>query len=304
MIGILGAIYAVKETAVRGVEPGYLLVGVIGVGALVGFVRRQQHLATPLVDVRLFRSAPFSGAVLGMLVAVFGLAGALFFFSQYLQFVKGLEPLQAGLFELPATLAALVAALVAGRLMRRFGRGPVTALGLVAMGIGMAVIAVILDSSNFLTFAVPLILIGAGDGLALTIASDTVLAVAPRDRAGAASAVSETGYELGTALGIALLGSILTAVYQSALVLSPDLPEGTASAAAESPGEGMQAAAELPAPVADGIVAAIHAAFTQALMVTTLAGAVVLFAGAMLTWRLLPGKGEAVDEMAALPGPA
>ena len=80
------------------------------------------------------------------------------------------------------------------------------AVGLLAVGLGMGGVALVLDSDQYLFFAVPLILIGAGDGVALTIASDTVLAVAPKDRAGAASAVSETGYELGTALGIALLG--------------------------------------------------------------------------------------------------
>ena len=90
--------------------------------------------------------------------------------------------------------------------------------------------------------------------MALTIASDTVLAVAPKDRAGAASAVSETGYELGTALGIALLGSVLTAVYQGALRIPDGLPPDVAA---------------------------------------------VLIVGAGLTWRLLPGRREAVNEMAA-----
>ncbi len=299
MVGILGVVYAIKETAIRGFGVGYLLAGIVGVVALVWFVRRQRRLAHPLVDVRLFSSGPFTGAVLGMLLSVFGLAGALFFFSQYLQFVKGLEPLQAGLFELPATLSALVAALLAGNVMRRFGRGPVTAVGLLAIGVGMAAIAFILDSQVYLVFAVPLILIGAGDGVALTIASDTVLAVAPKDRAGAASGVSETGYELGTALGIALLGSVLTAVYQGTLKLPSVVPPDVAAAAVESPGEGFEAMKGLPADVIAPVTEAIHVAFTQALQVTTWVGAAVLFVGAIVTWRLLPGRKEAVNEMVA-----
>jgi len=299
MVGILGLVYAIKEIAIRGFEPGYLVTGVAGAGALTWFILRQRRLAHPLVDVRLFSSGPFTGAVLGMLLSVFGLAGALFFFSQYLQFIKGLEPLQAGLFELPATLSALVAALLAGRMMRRFGRGPVTAVGLLAIGVGMGAIAFILDSDVYLVFAVPLILIGAGDGVALTIASDTVLAVAPKDRAGAASAVSETGYELGTALGIALLGSVLTAVYQGALKVPGGLPPEIAAAANESPGEGFEAMAGLPPDLVASLTEAIHAAFTEALQVTTWVGAAVLLIGAGLTWRLLPGRREAVNEMAA-----
>ena len=98
-----------------------------------------EALETSLVDVRLFASAPFTGAVLATLLVGVRQPGALFFFSQYLQFIKGLEPLQAGLSELPATLAALVAALIAGNIMRRFGRGPVVAVGLLAVDFGMAV---------------------------------------------------------------------------------------------------------------------------------------------------------------------
>jgi DHA2 family multidrug resistance protein-like MFS transporter len=298
MVGILGLVYAIKELAIRGFEIQYLLAGVVGAVAITWFILRQRRLEHPLVDVRLFSSGPFTGAVLGMLLSVFGLAGALFFFSQYLQFIKGLEPLQAGLFELPATLAALVAALVAGNIMRRFG-GPVTAVGLLAIGVGMAAIAFVLDSEQYLVFAVPLILIGAGDGVALTIASDTVLAVAPKDRAGAASGVSETGYELGTALGIALLGSVLTGVYQGTLNLPGAVPPDVAAAAIESPGEGFEAMKGLAPDVTAALTEAIHVAFTQALQVTTWVGAAVLFVGAIVTWRLLPGRKEAVNEMVA-----
>lgn len=299
MAGILGLVYAIKEMAIRGFAAEYLVVGAIGLASLVWFVRRQRRLEHPLVDVRLFASGPFTGAVLGTMLSVFGLAGALFFFSQYLQFIKGMEPLAAGLFQLPATLAALIAALTAGNVMRRFGRGPATAAGLLAIGIGMAAIAFVLDDSHYLVFAVPLIMIGAGDGVALTIASDTVLAVAPRDRAGAASAVSETGYELGTALGIALLGSILTAVYQGTLNLPAGLPERVAEAANESPGEAFEVMAGLPAEVTTRLTEAVHVAFTQALQVTTWVGAAVLIVGSIVTYRLLPGRSEAVNEMVA-----
>ena len=297
MIGILGVVYFVKESAVHGIEPTFVITGIVGTVALVWFVQRQRHLEHPLVDVRLFASWSFSGAVLGMMLSVFGLAGALFFFSQYLQFVLQLEPLAAGLFELPATLAALLAALGAGKVMRRFGRGPVTATGLLAIGAGMAAVALLLDTPSFALFFLPLVLIGAGDGVALTIASDTVLAVAPRDRAGAASAVSETGYELGTALGIALLGSVLTAVYQGTLALPGQVPHDVAESAAESPGEAFESLTALPPALAEQVAATVREAFTHALSVTTLAGAAVLVVGAFATWWMLPGKGELVDEM-------
>ena len=299
MVGILGLVYAIKESAVHGIEPGYLVAGVVGAGALAWFIQRQRTLEHPLVDVRLFSNGAFTGAVLGMLLSVFGLAGALFFFSQYLQFILKLEPLQAGLFELPATLAALVAALTAGGIMRRFGRGPITSLGLIAIGAGMAGVALLLDNPSFVFFVIPLILIGAGDGVALTIASDTVLAVAPKDHAGAASAVSETGYELGTALGIAMLGSILTAVYQATLALPPGVSPDVAQAANESPGEAFEAVTALPPDLSEQVIAVVETSFTHALSVTTLVGAAVLLVGAFATWWLMPGKNDAVNELSA-----
>lgn len=299
LVGILGLVYAVKELATHGLHPVYLAAGVVGAAAMVWFIQRQRTLEHPLIDVRLFSNWPFTGAVLGMILSVFGLAGSLFFFSQYLQFVKGLSPLAAGVFELPATMAALVAALVAGRLMRRFGRGPLTGLGLVAIGLGMAGIALVLDNPHYLVFAIPLVLIGGGDGVALTVASDTILAVAPKDRAGAASAVSETGYELGTALGIALLGSVLTAIYQRSLALPPGLDAAVTKAAIESPGGAYEAAPGLPAALGQALEEAAHTAFQHAMSVTTLVGAVVLFVGAVVAWWCLPGKLEPVEEMAA-----
>ncbi len=310
LVGILATVFAVKEIATHGWAPSTGLLGIAGVVVLYLFIRRQMVLEHPLIDVRLFTSWSFTGAVLGMVLSVFGLAGSLFFFSQYLQFVKGLSPLEAGVFELPATIAALLMSLLAARLMHRFGRGPLTGLGLIVMAGGMVAIAFALDSPQFLIFAVPLAMIGGGDGVALAVASDTILAVAPKDRAGAASAVSETGYELGTALGIAFLGSILTAVYQSDLDLPTGLDGATVQVAQESPGGAFEVApglaealrtalldagAEIEAKERDREAAQV--AFTDALRVTTLVGAGIILVGAVVTWYCLPGRLDPVEEM-------
>jgi DHA2 family multidrug resistance protein-like MFS transporter len=141
-------------------------------------------------------------------------------------------------------------------------------------------------------------LIGAGDGVALTVASDTILTVAPKDRAGAASAVSETGYELGTALGIALLGSILTAVYQTRLRLPDGLDAAVTRAAVESPGGAYEAAPKLPDVLATELTEAAHKAFASAMTLTTLVGAAILVVGACVAWYLLPGRVDPVKELA------
>lgn len=297
LVGILGVVFALKELATGG-SPVTMLPLALAAGlVLLWFVRRQLALPHPLIDVRLFRNGPFTGAVVAMMLAVFGLAGAIFFFSQFLQFVVGLTPLQAGLFELPATAAALVGSLLAGRLLRRVGRGPATAGALLAIAVGMLAVAVLLDRPSVLWFAVPLILIGAGDGIAIAVTSDTVLAVAPRDRVGAASAVSETGYQLGAALGIALLGSVLTMAYQAGLRQPVEgVDAAVAQAARQSPGNAFESAAGLPDQVAVALLDSVAAAFQQALSLTVVLGAVILALGAVLSWWLLPRRGQELAE--------
>lgn len=297
LAGILALIYALKGIVTGDSVLAMVPLAGLAVLLLMWFVRRQLALPEPMIDMRLFRNGPFAGAVVAMVLAVFGLSGSIFFFSQYLQFVVGLSPLRAGLFELPATLAAVAGSLFAGRMMRQAGRGPATAGALLAIAAGMAAVAALLDHPSMLLFALPLMLIGAGDGIAIAVTSDTVLAVSPRDRVGAASAVSETGYQLGSALGIALLGSVLTAIYQAQVGGRIDgVSPAALEAARQSPGTAAEAVHGLPAEPAAALLAAVTDAFGQALSATVLLGAAILVFGAALSWWLLPRHGSEVAE--------
>jgi DHA2 family multidrug resistance protein-like MFS transporter len=141
-------------------------------------------------------------------IAVFALTGLVFFLSQYFQNVLGYSPLQAGLRELPLGAAGVLVIALIGPAVRWLGLGRAIALGLLVSAGGLTIVGF---SAQYGAIAVALVVVGAGVGLALTLTTDAVVSAVPADRAGAASAVSETAYELGAALGIAVLGTVLSA---------------------------------------------------------------------------------------------
>src|SRR5690606_26944523 len=241
LLGMVGLVYAVKEAAAHGVTWTTAAAGLLGAAALYGFVRRQLTLPVPLLDMRLFRHRGFSGAVLADLLTILGLSGLVFFLSQYLQLVQGRRPFEAGLAELPAALGAVAAGLLAGRAARRFSVRSVLSGGLAALGRALAALPVIGRSTGYPLLGTALLVVGLGAGFSFTVTADVILSSVPKDQAGAASAVSETAYELGAALGIAVLGSVVTGVYRGFTG-----PAGTPAAAHESLGGAVEAAGTLP----------------------------------------------------------
>ncbi|MGW7680102.1 MFS transporter [Kribbella sp. NPDC054772] len=291
MAGMIGVVYAIKEFAAHGfawVSLGSALVGAL---ALYGFVRRQRRLPIPLLDLRLFRSRGFSSAVLADLLTILGLSGLIFFLSQYLQLVRDLRPIEAGLAELPAAIGSVVAGLLAGRAARRFSVRAVVAGGLAAIGLALASLTTISHSTGYPLLGTALLVVGAGAGFSFTVTSDVILAAVPKEEAGAAGAVSETAYELGTALGIALLGSIVTGIYRN----FPS-PAGTPTTAHESLGGAVEAAAHLPPDAAAALLDAARQSFANGVATAAGVGAVVLLATAVAAWFLLRGQSLGTEQ--------
>ncbi|AXG76930.1 MFS transporter [Streptomyces paludis] len=289
LIGIVGVVYAIKEGAAHGVRWDVAVTGLLGAGALYWFVRRQLTLPSPLLDVRLFHHRGFSGAVLADLLTILGLSGLVFFLSQYLQLVQGRGPLEAGLAELPAAVGAVVTGLLAGRAARRFSVRAVVAGGLGAIGLSLAVLTGISQQTGYPLLGAVLLTVGVGAGFSFTVTADVILSSVPKEQAGAASAVSETAYELGAALGIALLGSIVTGVYRD-FPTPPGIPADAAAAAHESLGGAVDAASGLPGHSGAELMAAAQDAFVDGLRLASGIGAVVLLATAVAAWFLLRGQ--------------
>ncbi|WP_145910833.1 MFS transporter [Kitasatospora viridis] len=284
MAGLIGVVYAVKEAAAHGPAHWQVpVVGLLGAFALWRFVRRQLRLDAPLLDVRLFADARFTAATLGALIAIFGMGGVVFFTSQYLQLVRGYSPLTAGLAELPAFLGSMAAAMLSAQLARRVGARGTLAGGMALLGLALGVLGWLRQDTPYLVLAVVFVAVGVAEGLVYTLSSALVLTAAPAEKAGAASAVSETAYELGTALGIALFGSVVTAVYTG----SVPVPAGVDPAAGQSLGGALEAAKGLPSALGEPLVQAARAAFTHGMALASLLAGVLVLAGALLAWRLL-----------------
>ncbi|MGY1581712.1 MFS transporter [Streptomyces sp. MN13] len=285
LVGMIGVVYAVKEAATHGFTWATLAAGALGAAALYGFVRRQLTLPVPLLDMRLFRKRGFGAAVLADLLTILGMSGLVFFLSQYLQLVQGRRPFEAGLAELPAAIGAVAAGLVAGAAARRFSVRSVVAGGLAAVGLALASLTFLDQSTGYPLLGAALLVVGVGAGFSFTVTADVILASVPKEQAGSASAVSETAYELGAALGIAVLGSIVTGVYRGF-----SSPAGTPEGAHESLGGAVEAAHGLPADTAGALLDAARASFVDGLALAAGVGAAVLLATAAAAWFLLKGQ--------------
>jgi len=305
LVGVLGLVYAVKEGAAGGLGIATVIAGLAGVVALALFVRRQLRLTTPLIDLRLFRSMVFSVVVVSNLFVVLGLSGVVFFLSQFFQLVDGYTPMQAGLGELPAAVAAMTFGVLAVAAVRVWSRRAVLATGLALVGTGLASLTMVDRSTAYPQLALTLFVVGAGLGLAYTVANDVILASVAPQRAGAAAAISETAYELGMALGIAVLGSIVACVYRG-LAIPPGIDDAAAGQARETLGGAHQVAATLPGPEAHDLLTASASAFTDGLAVAAGVGSVLLLVSAAAVWLLLkphqPGRVSPCSKLNTLSG--
>lgn len=277
LLAALAVIFGVKQIAQNGIGDVPLLVILLGLALGVVFVRRQRALADPLLDLRLFQVPAFSTALATYTLGVFVAFGCFLFIAQYLQLVLGLSPLHAGLWSVPGAVTSIVGSNLAPLVVRRVRPAYVMATGLALAAasfglltqVGLDSLAIVVVANTVMSF---------GFGLMMTVSTDLVVGSAPPERAGAASALSETGAEFGGALGIAVLGSLGMAVYRSqvAQVIPPGVPYEAAQAARDTLGGAVVLAAQLPDPLGAGLLAVARAAFTHGLQLTALIAAVVM----------------------------
>jgi MFS transporter, DHA2 family, multidrug resistance protein len=291
LAAVLAAVYGLKQLAQDGLgwAPALSVLAGLAVGAV--FVRRQRRLADPLLDLRLFANRAFSASLVTNTLSFFVGFGILLFVAQYLQLVLGLSPLQAGLWMLPSSAAFIVGSLLAPLLVRRARPAVAIVAGLVVSAAGFALLARVDAAAGLALLVAASVVFSLGLAPVDTLAADLTVGAAPPERAGAASALSETSAELGGALGIAVLGSVGTAVYRGQM--TDAIPAGTpppaAEAARDTLGGAVAAAGDLPAQVGAALLDAARQAFTQGLQVTAAVSAALAVAVAVLTAALLRG---------------
>ncbi len=281
---------AIKSLAVEGFAGPALPLAGVGLVLAVLFVRRQLRLETPLLDMSLFRRGAFSGAILVNLLSVIGLVGFLYFVAQHLQLVLGLSPMNAGIALLPGLAVMVTAGLGVVPLARRLAPRVLVPAALGLSVLGYLIVALTAGDGSLAMLTVAFMSLGAGIGMAETVSNELILWNAPPAKAGAASAVSETAYELGAVLGTVIMGGILTAYYRANLLLPPGLTQDAADASRETLAGAMASAEGLPEPIADGLRTAAAHAFDGGVVITSLIGALLIVIAAVIAATTLGGS--------------
>ncbi len=291
LAAVLAVIFGVKQIAQNGTSPVAAASILAGLAAGAWFARRQLRLANPMIDLRLFRTAAFSASLATNLLGIFIATGYFLFVAQYLQLVLGLSPLRAGLWSLPSAGALVAGSILAPRILRRVRPAYVIGGGLGLAAVGLGVLTRVGGSADLATLVAASVIADLGLAPVFTATTDLIVSSAPPERAGAASGISETGTELGGALGIAILGSIGVAIYRSELArtLPAGIPRQAAAAARDTLGGAVGAAHQLPAGAGAALLAAARQAFTTGLQVTAVISAAVAAGIAVLATVLLRG---------------
>ena len=309
LLAILGVVYGLKQLAQDGIS--MLPIVSIAAGLLLGFVfvRRQLGLTSPIIDVSLFRSRAFSASLGAYLLGIFVVVGYFLFISQYLQLVLGLTPLVAALWSLPSAAGFVIGSTIAPRIIHRFRPSVIMGTGMVIAAIGTVVLiglSVEGGIGNLLLLTAASIVISIGLAPVITLATELIVGSAPPEQAGAATGMSETSGELGGALGIAILGSIGTAIYRAEV--ADALPAGTpaevADAARDTLGGAIAIAGTLPGELAAVVVAAAQTAFVDALhlvaAVAAVGAVVTAIAAAAALWSV-PARTAPAEEATGEP---
>ncbi|MFF9568053.1 MFS transporter [Streptomyces sp. NPDC014685] len=289
LVAVLGIVYGVKSIAEHGF--GWIPLACCVAGVLVGalFLRRQRVAANPVIDLALFRSRRFNVPLLIDALATFGLVGFNLFSWQFMQIVLGMKPFEAAMWSLPTFLVMPLGIMLATVLAPRVGKPDVIAAGLLVAAVGFAVLFLIRGDSGIVHLVIGLTVVSLGIAAVSAVVTEVILSAAPPERAGAASALAETSAEFGGALGIAVLGSIGTAVYRSQMATeAPDtLTAEQVEAARNTLGGAVETASALPRGAADALRDAAFDAFARETRIAAVVSAVLMAGGAVLIVTLL-----------------
>ncbi|WP_327702673.1 MFS transporter [Streptomyces decoyicus] len=291
LLAMLPVVYGVKEIARDGLAAWPVLAVVGGLPAAAAFVYRQRTARHPMLDLELFRHRGFSVSVLMNLLAMFAIVGCAVFFTQYLQSVRGMSPMEAALWNLLPTLAVGGMAPTATALAQRMDRAYVIAMGCVIAAGGFVWLSWLEPGSALWFVLVGSAVYASGLVMVMSLGNELAIGLAPPERAGSASAVLESGTELGGALGMAVLGSIGSALYRTDIgdALPAGLPASAADAARETLAGAVAVAGELPGRAGEALLTAARAAFTEGLQTAVLVAAGVMACAAVAALTLLRG---------------
>ncbi|WP_052809642.1 MFS transporter [Streptomonospora alba] len=305
LAAILPVVYGLKEVAADGPSP--IAFAAIAAGAVIGavFAHRQLRMADPLLDLRLFADRGFTTGLGVMMLSGVAMGGMFLLMSQYLQLVAGLTALKAGLWLVPPSVLMITGTMLGPWAARKVGSGNVIGGGMVLAAAGLLLLTQVgtADGTALMLAGLAAASLGLGPGAALV--TDVVVGAAPPEKAGSAASMSETSGEFGIAMGVALLGSLSTAVYRAGVAVPDGVPAEAAAASRDSLASAVAAAAELPADTAARLLVPAREAFVLGLNSAAVVGAVVMGVfGAVAIVLLRPGRSAAPESVGTTEAPA
>jgi predicted MFS family arabinose efflux permease len=297
-------VWAIIEAPARGwTDPGILAGFGIAAVALAAFAAWERRAPEPMLDVRLFRNPRFSASSIAISLAFFALFGTVFFLTQYLQQILGYGPFEAGLRTLPVAVGLVLGGPLSARFSERIGTKIVVAAGLALVAVGLALLTLADADSGYGLVAAALVVLGFGMGNAMAPATEAIMGSLPLAKASVGSAVNDATRTTGGALGVAILGSVLSSGYRGGMSDAvAGMPAPAAEAAEGSLAGGMAVAARIGGPEGQRLLETAQDAFVSGMHAAALVAAGVAVAAAVAALLMLPAR--AADEPAGDAAPA
>ncbi|HVW31934.1 MAG TPA: MFS transporter [Acidimicrobiia bacterium] len=314
MAGLGGVLYGIIEGPTHGwTAPATLGPLVAGLLVLAGFGLWELRTEHPMLDLRFFKNPTFSAATAAINMVFFAMFGTFFVLTQYLQLVLGYSALEAGVRMLPMAFTMMVAAPSSARFVEKFGSRKVVSSGLLIMAFGLLLLAQSDVNTPYWHLVLSIVTMAIGMGLSMAPSTTGIMASVPLRKAGVGSAVNDTTRELGGALGVAVLGSLLASRFVDALpaTVTSALPGPAQAAVKSSLGGALQVASSLPPAAGKTLVAAAKSAYVDGMSAAYVGAAIVAVLAGIMVRRFYPdrivmhhgGPAHGVPEAAEAPAP-
>ncbi|MFI9341891.1 MFS transporter [Streptomyces sp. NPDC052773] len=298
IVSVGSLVYAIIEGPHFGWGTGPITAAVVAGAGFAAFALWELKHPQPMLDVRKFGERAFTGSMLAVLFFFFGTFGAIYYATQFLQFVLGYDALETGVRLLPLAGAVFIGAAVTGKLTPKLGVKATIVPGMVLGTAGVLLLTLIEKGATYTDFLPSLLLLGFAIGLSVSPATDTIMGSFPESELGVGGGANDTSLELGGSLGIAVLGSLLATAYQDELtdLVGGRLPHDALDAATESVGGGLAVAERIAQTAgadprqAQALVDAVHESFAHGVAHTSLIGGLIMAAGALIVLAVLPGR--------------
>ncbi|MBV1850352.1 MFS transporter [Catellatospora tritici] len=300
VLGLVALVYGIVDGGEHGFGRASVLGSIaLGVVVLAAFIWWEARTTHPSLDVRLFRNARFSASVTAVGLIFFAAMGGLFFISFYLQLVRGYSPMQTGALLVPFAVGQLVFSPLSSTVVKRFGVRATAATGLLLAAATFGLLSTLQVDTPVWIVAVSFFLLGTSMANVMPPATNTIMASLPREKAGVGSAVSNTVRQVASALGIAVLGSIVAGIYRDRVEgATTALPPAVRDVAGESI-SGAYGVAERLGAAGKSLTVAADDAFVHAMHWASIGSALVALVAAAVVLRWMPGRAEAAP---AVPG--